>query len=474
MLRPHLIFLLADQLRYDVLGAYGDHQCPTPGLDRLAERSTIFDRHYTPCPLCGPAHASILTGLSPRRHGAIISGWLPGERTFGHVKPDVDLLPHRLAEAGYRVVHVGIQLLRGPQDKRVQAAGVEYLGPASNGEHLRDLLSRNLQLGDVESFRDPIVDAEHGRPAVFTTSAPRPAIFPLREEMFLDEVLAGRMVETVNQHAEVKDARPLALFGFFWLPHPPLWAPSVWAGKVAPDAVSLPPHVGKWFTGMPAMQLANIPGQIGAHISLPQWRDVWAMYFGMVALLDRCVSRVLASLDHAAMLDDSLVLFTSDHGDMLGSHRLYGKMCLYEESVRVPLLCKLPHQSSSRRVLEMTDHLDLAPTLADLAGVPFASGGTGRSLRSLADGHPNHEPRLHTFAAYDGNAGRGFAHRMVRSATHKLIHNVGDHAELYDVIEDPRETRNLAGQVESKDAEDGLRHTLNQWMAETGDDAPRC
>ncbi|MCC7192908.1 MAG: sulfatase-like hydrolase/transferase [Phycisphaeraceae bacterium] len=474
MSRPHLIFLMADQLRYDVLGAYGDHQCPTPGLDRLAERSTIFDRHYTPCPLCGPAHASILTGLSPRQHGALISGWFHSEQSFGFVKPNITLFPQILAEAGYRVVHVGIQLLRGSKGSRLQAAGVEYSGPASNGEHLRDLLSRNLQLGDVEAFRDPIIDTENGKPTVFTTSSPRPAIFPLREELFLDEVLATRMVEVVNQHVNTGDTRPLALFGFFWLPHPPLWAPKVWASKVAADAISLPPHVGKWFSGMPALQLANIPGQLGAHVSLPQWREIWAMYFGMVALMDRCVSRVLAAFDYAAMLDDSLVLFTSDHGDMLGSHRLYGKMCLYEEATRVPLLCKLPHQTSSRRVLEMTDHLDLVPTLADLAGISAPTGCAGRSLRTLAEGQPNHEPRLQTFAAYDGNAGRGFTQRMVRTATHKLIHNIGDRAELYDVIEDPRETRNLAGQVKEKTVEIELRDMLNKWMADTGDDAPRC
>jgi choline-sulfatase len=174
------------------------------------------------------------------------------------------------------------------------------------------------------------------------------------------------------------------------------------------------------------------------------------------------------------MFDDALVIFTSDHGEMLGSHRLYGKMCLYEESVRVPLLVKLPGQTRSRRVLEMTDHLDLPATMLELAGAAPLNASRGRSLRSLAEGTPNHEPRPEVFAAYDGNAGRGFAQRMIRTATHKLIHNIADHAELYDVIEDPRETHNLIGKEAHAQVEHDLRMRLNAWMAQMADDQPLC
>lgn len=476
MSRPHVILFVADQLRFDLLGAYGDQQCPTPGLDRLAERSVIFERHFTPCPLDLPARGSLMTGLYPRQHGAIINGWLPSERSFGTLRPGLDLLPQKLTEGGYRFVHVGVQHVRTAPELPALVPGGEFVGPAGAAEYLQELQARGLHLGDLAAFRDPVLDYEHGKPVVFSSTSPRPGIFPLRDDLFYDDTLARTMVEIIESHGRSPQsaAKPLALMGMFWLPHPPLWAPRLWAEKIRPEQVTLPATVGRWFPGMAPMQLANIAGQLGAHISAEQWRPIWAMYMGMVALLDHCVRRVLAALDHAGMFDEALVIFTSDHGEMLGSHRLYGKMCLYEEAIRVPLLLKLPGQLRGRRVLELTDHLDLASTIADLAGLEPLRGSPGRSLRSLAEGHPNHEPQPQVFAAYDGNAGRGFAQRMIRTGTHKLIHNIGDHAELYDLIQDPRETRNLVGTEPLRAVELDLRTRLNIWMDQLGDDQPRA
>ena len=471
MARPHIIYLMADQLRFDVLGAYGDEQCQTPMLDLLSERSTVFDGHYTPCPICVPGRTSAMTGLYPHQHGAIINGWFKNERQHGIVRPDTELLPDRLSESGYRTVHVGVQHVRTNPAFELQCPKVEFIGPDSVGLHHRELHKRGLILGDMTAFRDPIIDYNGGKRVVSAGTAPRVAVFPLREDMFYDAVLADRMVELIQVH---DPATPLALFGMFWLPHPPLWAPREFAEMVDPSQVTLPATVGHWFGGMPVMQLANIPGQLGAHQTIDHWRMVWAVYLGMVALLDKCLGKVLAALDHAEMLDDAMIVFTTDHGDMLGSHRLYQKMCLYEESARVPLIVKMPGQASGYRVRELTNHLDLVATMLDAAGAGPIERSPGKSLRLIAEGVPSPHPRQHIFASYDGNAGRGFAHRMARNATHKLIHNIGDRAELYDLIEDPFETRNLAGKDETQPVQQELRDALNSWMDEMEDDQPRC
>lgn len=461
---------MADQLRFDVLGAYGDQQCSTPKLDLLAERSVVFDQHYTLCPLCVPARSCAMTGLYPHQHGAIINGWFKDERKYGYVKPNTDLMPDHLAEAGYRVVHVGVQQVRMVPEFELQCPDTQFVGPMSVGRHHHDLQGRGLILGDMTSFRDPVIDYDNGRPLVSAGTAPRVAVFPLREDLFYDSVLAQNMVDVITNH----DAgQPLALFGMFWLPHPPLWAPRAFAEMIDPAQVQLPPTVGHWFNGMPAMQLANLPGQLGAHVTMDQWRLAWAVYMGMVALLDKCVGRVLAALDHAKLLDEAVVVFTTDHGDMLGSHRLFQKMCLYEDAVRVPMVMKLPGQTANRRVPMLSDHLDLTATLLDYAEAPPLEKSPGRSLRAVAEGQLAPQPRQYLFASYDGNAGRGFAHRMVRSATHKLIHNIGDIPELYDLIEDPYETRNLANRDMSKAVQTELRDELNKWMDDTGDDVPR-
>lgn len=469
----NLLFLLAEQIRTDVLGAYGDRQCPTPRLDILAQRSAIFDRHYTPCPLTIPARASLMTGLYPRQHGCLINGWLESERPFATLRPGLDLLPWRLLEAGYRVVHVGVQHVRATPDLHLQLPGVEFIGPPGPAEYHHELEQRGLMLGDRSHFRDPVIDYEQGRPIIFSASAPRPSVFPLREDLCYDEVISREMVRVIETHTGEK---PLALFAMFGLAHPPLWSPRAFAQMIDPAAVELPATVGRLFTGMPPLQLANIPGQLGAHLTIDQWRQVWAAYLGMIALLDRCVGRVLAAADHVGMLDESMVVFTSGHGEMLGSHRLYGKMCLYEEACRVPLMIKMPGQTRGRRVTELTQHMDVTATLLEAAGAGEILSSPGHSLAGLAQGQPtpSSDLRKAVFAGYDGNGGRGFAHRMVRTPTHKFIHNIGDRAELYDLVEDPREVVNLAGRESGAAVEPGLRAMLNAWMEEMGDDAPRC
>jgi len=471
MAKPHVIYILAEQLRYDVLNAYGDRQCDTPNLDELASQSSIFGRHFTPCPLCVPARSSIMTGLTPRQHGAIINGWYRSEREYGTVKPDTPLLPNHLVDAGYRVIHAGIQHVRSQPEFRTACDGAEFVGPTSVGSHHRRLISRGLMLPDMSVFRDPTLEYENGKMSLSAGTSPRTALFPLRENLFYDMTLASNIVEVLEEHDETQ---PLALFANFWLPHPPLWAPRNWALKVAPESVQLPSSVGRWFSGMPAMQLANVPGQLGAHVSMEQWQHSWALYLGMVSLLDHCVGRLLESLKGKGMYDDAVVIFTADHGDMLGSHRMYQKMCLYDEVVRVPLLVKTPGQQKARHVTELTDHLDLTAAVCDFAEAEPMPDSPGISLRASAEGVTNTEPRQYVFAAYDGSAGRGFFHRMVRTPTHKFIHNIGDRSELYDLIDDPRETHNLSGKPEYRELEIELQTQLNQWMDEQGDDQPRC
>ncbi len=462
--KPHLIFLMADQLRSDVLGAYGSNAVPTPAIDALAKHASLFRRHFTPCPLCVPARSALMTGLEPHRNGAVINGWFEQERRYGAVREGVPLLPEALVQAGYRVAHIGVQHVRTspPFDQRLPE--VEVIGPTSMGAHLQDLEQRGLMLGDLKAVSDPVIDYCEGRPVVGRATSPRTSVFPLREDLFFDSILADRMVETIQGHGGDADDRPLAMFGMFWLPHPPLWAPRRFAEMIDPDEVHLRSDVGRWFNGTPAAALANIPGQLGAHVSTEQWKLAWAMYLGMTALLDECVGRVLKALEAKGMLDDALVVFTSDHGEMLGSRMMFQKMCMYEPAVRVPMIMKLPAQRSSRTVWDLTTHLDLTATLTDLAGAAPLPQTTGRSLVSPAEGLTADPQTPYVFASYDGNAGRSFHQRMVRSRTHKLIHHQDDRAELYDLIEDPRETQNLAASPDHEPVFNQLAKALNTWL----------
>lgn len=472
--RPPLIFLMADHLRCDVLGPYGDRQTPTPAIDAFSEKAAVFEHHYTTCPLCVPARSSVMTGLYPWQHGAVINGWLPRERRYGVVRPDAALLPQRLIDAGYHVAHVGVQHVRTEPDLWQRLPDVEFVGPFNHSEHRKELDERGLYLGDRSVFRTPVVEYQNGKAVPFPANSPHVAVFPLREELFYDSVLAARMAKAIETHVDRADGKPLALFGMFWLPHPPLWAPEEFANLIKPRHVLMPANTGKWYAGMPAMQLLNTPGHLGSHVTMDQWRQAWAMYIGMVALLDKCVGQVLDAVQQAGLFDDAAIAITSDHGEMLGSHGMFQKMCMYEEAARVPLLLKLPGQKHTKRAKALTSHVDLPTTWLNLAGCEPIDESEGMDLRPLADPHAGSiETRPHVFASFDGNAGRAFHHRMARSHTHKLIHNIGDRAELYDLHDDPRESRNLAGDEEHREVEQELRDALREWMEHVGDPHPK-
>ena len=451
-----------------MLGAYGGRQCGTPALDQFAEQASILEWHYTPSPLCGPAHASMLTGLYPRQHGMLTNGWFKEERENAVVDEQVTLLTHRLMDVGYQLAHVGGQPARTKVDFKTLHPGAILRGPGTSADHLRQLESKGLHLGDRGYFRTPVVEFNHGEPVVFPEYGTKVAVFPLREEHHYDSVLTDKAIDILEHHDKRK---PLAMFVKLALPQPPLWAPEPWATMYHPDEVKLAPTVGRWFSSTSASHLFNPTGHLGAHVTEEQWRVVWSMYMGMVGLMDKCIGRLIDALQINRLYDNSMIVFTADHGEMLGCRSLFQNGCMYEDAVRVPGLIKMPGRSSMHRVRTMTTHLDLPVTMLDVAGAEPFEKTSGASLINLTGGETATEDvNPYVFAAYEGNAGLGYHQRMVRSRTHKLIHNVGGKPELYDLISDPFETRSLIGKEEHQDIERRMRGLVNDWMSRMGDD----
>jgi arylsulfatase A-like enzyme len=215
----------------------------------------------------------------------------------------------------------------------------------------------------------------------------------------------------------------------------------------------------------------NLPGFMGATVSMPQWRRAWAAYLGLVTMVDHCSGQVIAALRRRGLWDEALVIFTTDHGEMLGSHRMFQKMCMYEEALRVPFFVKAPGgrpAGLAQRRGQLTTHLDLPATVCEYAGIDWPADGDGTSLKQTIE-QPHSPGREFVFSQFSGNAGRGMFQRAVVTATHKYIHNHGDWPELYDLVNDPLEQRNLAGGEASAVIEQSLRAALKQWMGEVGD-----
>ncbi len=256
------------------------------------------------------------------------------------------------------------------------------------------------------------------------------------------------------------------LEGFFY---PPFEIHDPWFSRV--KDVQLPDNVAVWGKNQSPLQLYNLTGVMGSAMNREQWREVWKVYMGFVSLLDDCVGEAIAALKKQQMYDDALIIFTSDHGEMLGSHRLWQKNCMYEESIRIPLAMKFPKgEQPPSNIAETVSSVDVLPTLCDYLGLETPEGCSGKSLLPLMDGKPLQREGI--FVQYDGNGSSSNYSRCVIAGRMKLIVDFFKDErfiELYDLDEDPLEMENLAFEPECRTDVLRMLDLLKAHMEETGD-----
>jgi arylsulfatase A-like enzyme len=471
--RPHLIVLMTDQHRFDSLGAYGDHQCDTPNLDALAEESVIFDRHYTSCPLCVPARTSLATGMWPSRTGVIVNYWIPEEARYGTLRPQFRTLYERFAESGYRVAQIGVQHVNCDPPLPQRVPGGLFVG---HDQYRQYMAEKGLALPSDKPYRAPCPDFVNGNMVAAEYTTPKTGIWPHAPEHYYDQWIARQTVEFLEQ---ADPDQPLLLFANCWSPHCPLWLPQPYAGMYDPAGIDLPANVGQWYPGQSAMQLVNLPGFMGAAVSLDDWRKAWAIYLVMETMVEKSLGQIIAALKRRGFWDDALVIFSPDHGEMLGAHRMWQKMCMYEESIRTPTFIKPPRMDRSPaagRVTGLTSHVDLMNTMYDYAGIGIDGASDGLSLRPLIEGSAA-KIRDEVFSEFNGNAGRGSFSRAIITDRYKFVYcrmqtYTRAEYELYDRQADPLESRNLAADPAHRSIRADLAHRLARWMASTGDTLP--
>ena len=459
--RPHLILIMADQLRYDALGPH------TPNLNALLTASWRCQRAYCTSPLCVPARGSFFTGLHPNQSGSLINPWAPQDRAHGLVAAGTPNL-YRLLEHDWDTWHTGKQHLYTAdgfdrdEGSRVHWASLER----GYGPYLEQ---RGLRKPGGPAYRGMIPEMVGGavtRPKQY--SIPTTGCYPHGVDAFFDGFICNESLRAIDERDR---DRPLALSAMFLAPHPPLEIPEPWYSAIAAGDVDLPDNVGRWDDGQSPLQLYNLTGYLGSRYEREDWHEIWRVYLGLVALLDDCVGRIVARLREEGLYDESLILFTADHGEMLGSHRLWQKMCMYQESVRCPTALKLPASwgvapTDSDALLS---HVDVLPTLCELLDLPTPDGLPGFSAADhIRTGAPF--PRERCFIQFDGNGARGNFQRCVVEGDDKLIVDLfkDEHfIELYDVAGDPQERHNRAWDEPDRCRQ--LIATLEAHMARTDD-----
>jgi arylsulfatase A-like enzyme len=462
----NLLVLMTDQQRADSLSCLGETPCRTPNLDRVAAEGTVFASAFNAVPLCSPSRASILTGRWPHAHLCLDNCIQPeGGTTTGlpGLDPSETTLSELLAARGVACAHSGKwHLGRETEPQRGFGRFVSHRDPA----YLRGLAERGLDWDEMAVFED--LEYRPGAPFCGTSPLPaaenRDAFVAANALAMLDELAAGR--------------EPFALWCSFYGPHPPFSVPEPFDRMYDPRAVRLPTSFADTCEDKPGHVLrARHTHPASTALDEDGWRRVIAHYWGYVSFLDSLFGRLLDRLDALGLSENTAIAFISDHGEMLGDHRLFGKgHYFYEGIMRTPLILRVPGCSGGRVEQGLVSLVDFAPTMLEVMAAEPPKSMQGRSL--LPDLRAGRScGRDAVFAEHHGRPGpdrRLVSCRMVRTATHKYsLYSTGEE-ELYDLADDPGEAANLAAGNQHRGVKAELRGRLEAWMRQTGDFHPNA
>ena len=462
---------------------YGNDWIETPHLDALAERSFVFENAYVTQPVCTPSRASIMTGLYPQTAGTVRNG-IPLKR---ETKTIAEMVSPEYIRAHYGKWHLGDDT--APQHGFEEWVSIEGFHPGrAFGEEHRD------READYHRFlRNNRVDPPP-RGESYETWAPGAK---LPEELNPAAFVGNEAVRFIREWAgSGRRSRPFMLFASFLEPHPPYTGPL--NGLYSPEQVSVGPAFLKRPAGGSLLNrlradyylVGNLNplgvegGDFHDTTTEPGWRKLRAQYFANVPLVDRNVGRILGALDDSGAADDTIIVFTSEHGEMAGDHGLLEKRALYEEASRVPLLIRTPWLAhAQRRIPGSLGQIDLVPTLLDLMGQPVPVHLEGQSRASVlrADATlQDNQVFLQWNGVGDRDLGNPSINRMVsvpwRSVVTgdrwKLNLSPGDQCELYNLNADPHEMMNLYDLPAHRDRVREMAATVRLWLHDLGDATP--
>jgi len=460
--RPkNVLFLLSDQHAPRALGVEGDAYARTPNLDALALSGIRFRQACCTNPVCTPARASLLTGLYTHNH-----------RTLSNVTSwpfEIKTLAHHFGRAGYISALIGKMHFVDAQthgfDYRLDFNDwFQYLGPKTK-LYAEELAVPNSgsglpQIDDLwRDQGDPWREARERDNRQGPVHVGRPS--KIAEADHFENFLARETIRFLKRFGK---QHPFFLISSHLKPHDPFMPSERFARQFPPAGVQLPKTWGK-------VDPARVPKEIRERIQLdrptPELKDPAmarmriAMYYANLAHLDDCLGQVLRALRELDLESDTVVVYSSDHGEMLGEHGLWNKFVFYEPSVGVPLLVRAPGITEPGTVQNSpVSYVSLFPTLLELCGLPAPTGLDGGSLIPLMR-EPSRPAPGPVFAEYA--LGTRNARYMIRDGDWKYCHYVNDAAELYNLRDDPQEMNNLALEAAHRRRMEGMKQMLFSW-----------
>jgi len=438
--RPNILVLMTDQQRWDALGCAGNGKIRTPNLDRLAASGVYFRQACCPTPVCVASRMSFITGQRASRHRWVTNDALPGPI------PELPTIMTLLHRAGYHTQGIGKMHFRGRlygfQDLQRMEECVAF---RADDDYLLYLKQQGVRTRYPQGLRDLLYyqPQTNGIPVEHSQSA-----WVTRES-----------VRFLQEHQRHRPGKPFLLWSSWIAPHPPFAPSAPYDSLYDPVDMELPVFPERPIATLPSCSRARLDG---AHLDGPRIQRIRALYYGLISQVDDGVGEILRALDALKLAENTAILFVSDHGDMLGDHGLSQKLVPYEASVRIPMMLRWPGQTEAGRVCDDLVGLeDVLPTLIDRLGLaydPAAGPLSGQTLLGRPGGGLA-VPRPGYFSDYGCGSERWVS---VRTQTHKYaLHARGGYEELYDLANDPHETRNLAAADPARASE--MRSQVLAW-----------
>ena len=455
---PNIVLFMTDQLRRDALGCYGNEICKTPNLDKLAAEGTRFDQAYTVSPVCSPSRAALMSGLYPHNNGVMINTHIAPAWNRGLPK-DTPTFSQQLKNAGYKL---------------------DYAGKW----HV------NQDLGPEEFGFD-----RHGLTPQPTRTPDKPKVWPDQTRLFEpgttstvefthgDMTVAGTGTWSVEEHptTRVTDEgiamlreraagdEPFFLRMDVVAPHFPNRPPEPYGSMYDPESIPPWTNFDETFEGKPAAHLRKHQEWHLEGKDWSWWQNVVSKYYGDVSLVDDAVGRVLDAIRECGIEDDTIFVFSTDHGDATGSHKHFEKSgTMYDEVFRIPLLAKVPG-ATPREAPEFVRLMDLMPTFVEWGAGEIPDDLDAKSLVPLVHGETPADWPDSVYCESHGEVWGYSSQRMVRTERWKYVYQPHDLDELYDLEVDPAEMHNLINDPEHADVLEEMKARLLGWNDATND-----
>ncbi|MFP6584532.1 MAG: sulfatase [Candidatus Hydrogenedentota bacterium] len=444
--KPNVLFIISDDLSAEALGVYGNAQCTTPNIDRLAREGVRFTRTYCQFPICGPSRAALMSGLYPEVVQVMRNS---DSEKFESVMGNRPSMAEHFRLNGYYTARTSkIYHMRVPGDITAGVDGPDHVESWSEKHNFK--APEWMTKGEHEHLSNEKLRFE---PETHYSLGFGSAFYVVKGESDgfeqPDVRATSKAIEIMSEHKD----DPFFMAVGLVRPHVPLVAPTSYFDAHPHEQMQLPVKVAFDWDDLPKAGISRSSRSLGMQGDLVKQRKSLAAYYASVSFMDAQVGRLLDALDELELRDNTIVVFMSDHGYHLGEHDFWQKVSLHEESMRIPLIISVPGVAPATATT-LSEQIDIYPTLAELAGLDIPEHVQGRSLVSALS-----DPDVSLREDVYGVTGRG---KMLRTVDWAYIRYSNGEEELYDMINDPQQFTNAAPNSQNSDALELMRQRMDK------------